>query len=126
MLILVQKKLFLTELLKCRAVLQQRFEWASDGKKRKDEVWKAIHDVLLCNGFTGSIEQLRDQEYQNMWRATMRKIERNALRSGAGNPGGEKLTEIDKLLLSYIRKDSPTVNAISCAESSCGTAKVCT
>ena len=41
MLTLPQKKLFLTELLHYKDVLQQKFVSSSDGKKRKDDVWMA-------------------------------------------------------------------------------------
>ena len=63
---------------------------------------------------------VRDQENQNIRRATMRKVDKNAMRSGAGNPVEEKLTEVDEMLMAYIGKESPVLKALSCAESSCG------
>ena len=45
----------------------------------------------------------------------MRKVDKNAMRSGAGNPAEEKLTEVDEMLMAYIGKESTVLKAFPCA-----------
>ena len=102
--------MFLTELLKYmyKDVLQQKFQSPRNGKKI-DDIWTKIHGIMRCNVFSGPVDQLRDQQYPR--RATMRKVDKNAMRSGAGNPAEEKLTEVDEMLMAYIGKESPVLKA---------------
>ena len=90
--------------------MQQKFQSASNGKMI-DDIWRRIHGIMRCNVFSGSVDKLRDQQYPNLRRATMRKVDKNAMRSGAGNPAEEKLTEVDEMLMAYIGKESPVLKA---------------
>jgi hypothetical protein len=101
-------------MLEHKCALLQKFNSASDGKKAKIEIWGKIFRKMEANGYNGSMEKLRDTEYQNIRKATMKKRDKISV-SGSGGDG--TYSELDQLVLTYIGKDSAVLDGLCEPES---------
>ena len=108
------KILLLTKLNDHKVALQEKFQSASDGKRRKEEIWQKIWESMRARGYTSSLATLRDTEYQNIRRSTMNKAD-NCTKTGASADG--KFNEVDLLLIQFVGKDSPGLKGLHVKES---------
>lgn len=83
MLTQVQKLKLLTMLNEHKEKLTAKFSSPADGKKKKLAIWNSLYSQMEAIGYKGSMEKLRDVEYQNIRKATMKKRDA-AMKSGEG------------------------------------------
>ena len=77
----LQKVCLLSSMLEHKCALLQKLNSASDGKKAKIEIWGKIFRKMEANGYNGSMRKLRDTEYQNIRKTTMKKRDKSSVRN---------------------------------------------
>jgi len=66
-----QKVIFLKEVLEWKKVIFGSYDNVADGKRKKKDAWLDVHKVLVANGYTKDVDELRDTQWKNIRRATM-------------------------------------------------------
>ena len=66
-----------------KSALTCKFNSAGEGKMKKMEIWNSIYTKLRASGYQGTMEKLRDVEYQNIRKSTVKKRDA-AEKSGEG------------------------------------------
>ena len=114
-----QKLLLVKEILQRKDTIFGSFSEKSDAIKKKRAAWEEIQKILASNGYSDSVENLRDVCWRNIRQASVTKFD-NSRKTGASGGSKQIVSDVDNIVLDIIGRESAVISGLAVAESNIG------